>query len=220
MNVRGPAARRCADDRGTVLVESALIFPLLFTMLLGVLEYALVFRSYLTLGNGQRATGRMAAIEGNDSDADWQILQAAKREMAAISNTTITRIVIFNATPTSAGAGPLAVPAACQTGARGPNATAKCNVYIPASEWATTAKVTDYGCNLILPNTNNLAAGYCPANRNISVTGTGRTPAVAGQGPDIVGIYTEIKHTYLTKIFGNFKTLSDTQYAAIEPRTS
>jgi Flp pilus assembly protein TadG len=207
---------RCTGDRGTILVESALIFPIMVYLFFAILEYSLVFRSYLTLGNGLRAAGRTAAIAGDDADADWKILQATKNEMAAVQRSTVARVVIYDATPVSPSTTPVAVPAICKTGPRGGNTTAKCNVYVPTSDWATSALVTDYGCNLVLPNTDDLAAGFCPGP---SGAWTGRNVKTSGP-PSVVGIYIEIQHPFLTRIFGTTKTLSDTQFAAIEPRQS
>jgi Flp pilus assembly protein TadG len=182
----------------------------LIYLLFGILEYSLVFRSYLTLGNGLRAAGRTAAIVGNDTDADWRILQAAKKEMAAMQASTISRIVIFDATPASGSSTPKSVPAGCMTAPRGADTTNHCNVYVPSMDWASNAKSTDYACNTVPPNTNNLAAGFCPADREVKVSGP----------PDVVGIYIEVQHPFLSRIFGSTKKLSDTQFAAIEPRSA
>ena len=58
---RGRGIFRAADERGSVLVEAAIIFPLLFFLILGAFNYGLLFRDDLTIANmtrqGPRAGG-------------------------------------------------------------------------------------------------------------------------------------------------------------------
>lgn len=54
--------RRDARERGAALVEFALIAPLLFTILFGVIEFGWVFSQVLDMRHGAREGARLAAV--------------------------------------------------------------------------------------------------------------------------------------------------------------
>ena len=58
MNVR----RRLQCDRGSQLVEFALIFPLLLLVVMGVVDWGLMFQRYEVLTNAAREGARVAAL--------------------------------------------------------------------------------------------------------------------------------------------------------------
>jgi len=57
------------------MTEAALISPLFFALLFGVIEMGILFRDHLTITNATRDGARTAAASGSDVDADWRILQ-------------------------------------------------------------------------------------------------------------------------------------------------
>ena len=57
--------------------------------------------------------------------------------------------------------------------------------------------------------TKNLDRYWCPTDRKNSLSGT---------GTDYVGVWMKIEHPWLTKMFGNTKTLTDSSVIRIEPR--
>ena len=90
------------------MAEAALVTPVFIFLVFGILEFGGSFRDYLTLNNGTQTGARRASIAANANDADWQILTTINREMAAMPQSQIQRIVVFHANgPTSA------VPSAC-----------------------------------------------------------------------------------------------------------
>jgi Flp pilus assembly protein TadG len=216
MKVSRAPARRCTSDEGAVLVEAAFIFPILFFMLFGLFDLSLLFRSYLTLGNALRAGARSAAVAGDDIDADYRILLAIKKETGAIAVNSMTRIVIYRATPASVGANPAAVPSACLTAAvttGTPLSASSCNVYAPSWALASARTSTDFDCS---PTTTDVANGWCPDARFSGLT-SGGTPN--NGPPDWVGVYIEVTHTYVTGFLGRTKLLSDTFVVQIEPKS-
>jgi Flp pilus assembly protein TadG len=58
MNVR----RRLTCDRGSQLVEFALIFPLLLLVVMGVVDFGFLFQRYEVLTNAAREGARIAAL--------------------------------------------------------------------------------------------------------------------------------------------------------------
>ena len=72
--------RTTAGERGSVLVESAIVAPLLMLLLFGIMEMGSLLRSYSTAANAARAAGRAASIAGADPMADRMILSRLAQE--------------------------------------------------------------------------------------------------------------------------------------------
>lgn len=201
MVVQPGPVRRCCDDRGAILAEAAFVTPIFFYLLFGIIDYGLLFRDYLTLGNGTTAGARMAAVQGNANTADWEIIQRVKKELAAVNTTTITKLVVFKPT---AGSG--SIPSTCQSAAAPGVVPGLCNLYAPSRDWIATDP-TLYGCT----PPNDRASGYCPSTRKVAVSG-------ANGPPDYVGIYVEFNHLFLTRLFGTSKVMTDITIARLEPQ--
>ena len=77
-------ARRRRGERGAVLVEAAIVLPILFMMIFGIMEIGSALKSYSGASNAVRAGGRMASVAGNDVDADRAILERMATESAGV----------------------------------------------------------------------------------------------------------------------------------------
>ena len=60
--------RRLTCERGSQLVEFALIFPLLLLVVMGVVDFGFLFQRYEVLTNAAREGARVAALPGYGSD--------------------------------------------------------------------------------------------------------------------------------------------------------
>ena len=97
-STRSSTSRR-RHERGSSLVDAALASPVFILLLLGVFEFGLAFRDYLTLTSATRAAARSSSVEGRNSYADYDVLQAIKTNTQTLANSgDITHIVIFKAT--------------------------------------------------------------------------------------------------------------------------
>jgi len=56
------AAKTARNERGQAMVETAIVLPLLLIVLLGLIQFGLVFRDYLALVDAVRAGAREAAV--------------------------------------------------------------------------------------------------------------------------------------------------------------
>jgi Flp pilus assembly protein TadG len=65
-----PILARLAEEGGSGLVEYALIFVVLMTMLLGIMEFASMLYAYHFVSNAAREATRYAAVRGSTCDAD------------------------------------------------------------------------------------------------------------------------------------------------------
>jgi Flp pilus assembly protein TadG len=54
--------RRTGDERGAVLVEAALILPVLIVLILGIVDFGFAFNSDISLRQGTREAARQAAV--------------------------------------------------------------------------------------------------------------------------------------------------------------
>jgi Flp pilus assembly protein TadG len=94
--------RRVGSERGAVLIEFALVFPLLLLTTLGIIDFGLLFQRYEVLTNAAREGARVAVLPGYSSadveDRVEQYLQAT-----SLSATTVTTTV---AAPTTVDLGP------------------------------------------------------------------------------------------------------------------
>jgi len=203
---------RFQGDAGSVIAEAALLTPLFITLLFGVLEFGGAFRDYLTLGNGSLGGTRQAAIQGNAADADWNIIQAVKKSVAAMPLNEINKVVIFKASgPTTA------VPTSCLAAIQGVKDTVNgiyCNVYGP-TELAVTSATVPVTWNTCPgpPSQTYPASYYCPTTRNVLAPSTANP-----NGPDYVGVYVEITHPWITGLFGSSIKMSDTSVTRLEPQ--
>ena len=91
---------RARRDGGAVLVEAAVVLPLLFMLVFGVLEIGSALKSYSGAANAVRAGGRMASVAGNAADADRAILERMARESSGISSGEIEYVVVWHASST------------------------------------------------------------------------------------------------------------------------
>ena len=95
-----PRKQRCAHrgERGAIIIELAIIAPLLGMLITGILEFGMGFRDSNVVVNANRAGARTAASQGKKGTADYYTLQAIKAGLASIKGATVQRIVIYNAT--------------------------------------------------------------------------------------------------------------------------
>jgi hypothetical protein len=66
------AGYRAGRDRGASAVEFALVSPLLFTLLFGVIDYGLYFADVLTVQQGVTDAVRNATLAVGSGSANWQ----------------------------------------------------------------------------------------------------------------------------------------------------
>lgn len=202
---------RVAGDEGSVIVESALVFPVLFFILFGIIEVGLLFASYLTVGNAANAGGRAVAIYGNDLNADFELLEKVDEESAALAGSNIDRIVVYKASgPTDS----IDNHPACKSGL-GQNsgghaspAVGSCNVYTALD--LADSDVDNFDCND--DPAPNKAKNYCPSKRKTAVQGTNGPP-------DYVGIYLEYEHEFFTGLFGESRELTAEVIVKLEPQS-
>jgi len=189
--------RRAKGDRGTALIEAAIITPVFMMFLFAIFEFGFSFRDYLSVASATRDGAREASVAGNVADADYRVLRAIERGAAALPDGVIDRIVVFKAT------GPDDVPtAACQSGTATTNV---CNVYVQEDFLRDDSQ---FKCDATYNPEPDPDRFWCPYSREVSV----------GSGLDYVGVWMQITHDYITGLFGSSVTFDDVVVLKVEPQ--
>lgn len=86
--------RAGADERGATLVEAAIVLPLFFLLVFGLLEFGFGFKDWLSLNHGAREAARISVAAADDTRADILALRALEDGLvgdmlAAINTVTI-----------------------------------------------------------------------------------------------------------------------------------
>jgi Flp pilus assembly pilin Flp len=90
-------ARLAQDDRGTTLVEFALVVPVLILVLVSCLDFARALNAYVTIANASREAARYATVH---PEADLsQIRAAAAARIAPLDPAALGVAAFYGASP-------------------------------------------------------------------------------------------------------------------------
>lgn len=201
-----PVWRRRRGERGSAIVEAAFVTPVFLLLLFGILEYGLLFRNSLTTTNASQEAARAASIGGRSLEADFITLETLEFGIAAMGLDQLNYVVVFNANTVAPGLGseiPDGHP--CHTGSQ----DGVCNRYEAADfvhelEDAGGDPTGYFRCTT---SGLNLDGAWCPQTRRSGL----------GDDSDLVGVYVNTTHTYLTGFFGTSQTLDATTVIRVEP---
>jgi hypothetical protein len=85
-------------ERGAVMVEMAIVVPILVLLVFGMLEFGLAFKDKLTMAHAVNQATRNATVLGTDQRADFEILSAFEAGMVgAVSIDVVIHVDIFKA---------------------------------------------------------------------------------------------------------------------------
>lgn len=194
--MRAPSRRR-GSERGAVMVELAIVAPLLVLLVMMGLELALVLRGQLTVSSAGRAGARVGSSAHTSRLADFDLLSAIKSGLGDIDLADVELVVVFE--PDGSGN----MPASCRTA----SVTGTCNRYTGVD--LINLDVADFtgttSCTGSSPD-----RFWCPATRV-------RDQAAAA-GPDWLGVYLQIRHGSSAPAFLGDRSLSDKTVMRLEPR--
>ena len=184
------ANHRANRAEGQSLVEFALVFPIFFVLLMGLIEFGLVFNALLSINFATRDASLIAAEAGNGVGADCVILKKIEDSIGAPSNKAqITQVQIYKANKTG-------------------NAQAgRVNTYNRSG--SKTCTLPD-ATTLTVPYSPSGAAGYVEAERCNVVNGCPTLPG-SPNGVDTIGVKITYHYTWFTPM-GSFIGLGITDY--------
>jgi Flp pilus assembly protein TadG len=88
------------DDRGVAAVEAAIITPVLFLLLFGIIEFGLVFKDQLAITSAVRSGARIASAEPRIATFATDAASAVAREAGAVDMSDVTALWIYQADST------------------------------------------------------------------------------------------------------------------------
>lgn len=212
--------RRRRAQRGSAIIEAAFVTPVFLLLLFGILEYGLLFRNNLTTNNASQEGARAASVGGRALEADYLTLQTLEHGLAAMEMDQLNYVVIYNANDPSHATSPgvgyeLPDASLCHT----QSVQQLCNRYVAADFEKDlvdgAGDATDFfrciGTDPTNPSTapaaGNLDGFWCPGTRNAGL----------GNDSDLVGVYVNTTHAYLTGFFGESQTLDASTVIRVEP---
>jgi Flp pilus assembly protein TadG len=87
-------------DRGVAAVEAAIITPVLFLLLFGIIEFGLVFKDQLAITSAVRAGARIASAEPRIATFATDAAAQVAREGSAVDMTKVTALWVYQADAT------------------------------------------------------------------------------------------------------------------------
>lgn len=185
-------------QRGAVLVEAALVLPIMILVVMGIIEFGFAFGSATTTTGASRSGSRLAAaayatsgnIAANQRAAADQIADTVAADLVGLTSADPVGMVIYRADPTSTDGAP--VGGFPDDGNISTNCTTDCFVY----EWNPSMDKMDY------------KSGAWP------------DPDACGLTLDSIGVYVQADHHYITGFIGDSVYVDGHTVMRLEPLPS
>lgn len=204
---RSRGGTRPARERGSALVEAAIVTPVFLTLVFGIFEFGLLYRSELTTSNATQQGARAASVGGSSPQTDYLVIRSVEHGLQAMNLQQLDYVVVFRASGPGA-----TVPPACLTASQTFNpadpSQPACNRYTAIDFFA------EYEDPVTGVDTDNFRCGgtaidryWCPSQRVDSLS----------VGTDYVGVHIQTRHPFITGLFGGERTLTETTIIRLEP---
>ncbi len=196
------------SERGSSIVEAAIITPVFLMILFGLLEFGLIARDELTTTNASRDGGRAASVYANDAHADYWILESVKQSIAPMGEDLIEYVVIFRIEDVGDEMNPqchIQSVAATSDPLRPCNRYSQTELHLPLYEADDVTLSGYWGCDVNPARAVDDA--WCARDRETSLSA----------GLDLIGVYVKTKHYYITGFFGDQRFVDDVTIIQIEP---
>ena len=185
--------REPTRDRGAILVETAIVLPMLLVLISGVIEIGLLVGDHQAAVSASRSGARMISSAGNDRLADHMALQAMAGPLSDYAAADIIRLTVYRAETDGS------MPSGCEVAP----VPGRCNHYFhadlfrPAGDFSGTTS-----CGSSAPDVD-----WCPTSRENRLASS----------PDWVGVRVELRHRSSVP-FVTDQIVTDTTIMRIEPR--
>jgi len=166
----------------------SIIGPVVFLMLIGIMEFGLFFRDYVSTANAAGSGAQAGSVAGDRDEADLLIVREVQRSLGGVDRDLVQRVVIYNARDAATNLAD-APAASAEANCRNGIAVADlCNVFdtsVILSDLTDPAFQTQFECGGA-----DRSRHWCPADRD-----TGRE-----NGTDLVGVLVVMNHNSITGI--------------------
>lgn len=176
------------------MVEAALILPVIVLLILGIMEFGLLFTSYSTTTAASRSGARLAATAysqaGNSSTAQdtaaEQIALATAADLEVLNNAEPIGMAIYRVNTSSTDGSPVG-------GFPGPNMTGGCTSDCIKFTWDAATQTFD------------------------RASGSWTDADACGTAVDSIGVYVQSEHTYISGILGSTRDVDGHTVMRLEP---
>ena len=203
---------RSRSETGAVMVELAIVAPLLVMLAMGIFEFGVAYRTDLSVGNAGRSGARIGSNAATNELADHALLSGVGSAMSDLDLAKVNMVVVYRADDPDGD-----VPAGCTSAsalsAGGSNAD-NCNTYDPGDlqdvvngPVGSQSSFDDPSC------AGDKDAMWCPSTERHNSQGD---PG----GPDYLGVYLSYDHDLVTGLFGATITITDHTVMRLEPEES
>jgi Flp pilus assembly protein TadG len=181
-------------QQGAVMVEAALILPVIVLLILGILEFGLLFTSYSTTTAASRSGARLAATAYSQAgtsttaqnSAATQIAAATAADLEVLNNAVPLGMVIYKVDPSSTTGAPIG-------GYPGANMTGGCTSSCIKYTWNNTTKAFT------------------------KTSGSWTNADACGVAVDSIGVYVQARHSYISGILGQTRDVDGHTVMRLEP---
>ncbi|KAA0236006.1 MAG: hypothetical protein JJLCMIEE_00659 [Acidimicrobiales bacterium] len=203
---------RLRSERGAVMVELAIVAPLIVMLAMGIFEFGVAYRSDLSVGNAGRSGARIGSNAATHNLADHAILSGLGSAMSDLDLDKVNMVVVYRADDADGE-----VPPGCITSsalsAGGSNAD-NCNTYDKNDLMNVVNDPVGSQSSFDDPNcVGDKDAFWCSATERENSQG-------APGGPDYLGVYISYDHDLVTGLFGATFTITDHTVMRLEPEES
>ncbi|HEV8102174.1 MAG TPA: TadE/TadG family type IV pilus assembly protein [Gaiellaceae bacterium] len=91
--------QRLRNERGQAMVEFALVLPILMALLLGIIQFGIVFNNYITLTDATRAGARKAAVSRFVGDSGASAKAAVENSAQGLDQSKLAPTISVTASP-------------------------------------------------------------------------------------------------------------------------
>lgn len=195
------ARRSRRADRGAVLLEFAIVVPVLLLLAFGTAELGLAWVANSRIEGTTSTAARIGASGGSSLDADRNILVSIKSSLPASELANLDRVVVFE--PSNADGG---VPSSCikptgstdQTGVTG-----RCNTYSGATvRGVSSSSMVGFG-----GGASDVDRFWAPVTRKDTLAGP----------PDHLGVWVRTTHRNQTNTYWGDFVITKTSIYRIQP---
>lgn len=170
------------------------MLPVMILLVLGIMEFGLLFTSYSTTTASSRSGARLAATDyapagqgaGAQLAAAESIAAAVSADLKVLNNATPVGMAVYRVDASSSNGAPVG-------GFPGDNMAGGCSSDCIRFSWNPATDTMDY------------------------VSGTWPNPDACGVTVDSVGVYVQTRHSYITGTFGTERTVGGHTVMRLEP---
>jgi hypothetical protein len=174
-------------ERGAVLVETAILIPIILIITFGLIEFSMVYQSSSTGAGAARAGARTASAEAKLPSYATDAAKATATALHTIGSNEPVEMWVYKGND-------LGYP-----GSDGNTSFSACTTNCIKYAWLPATQTFDIA--------NPTGSGWPSSTQQACDTGAW----------DSVGVYIKLSHKYLTNLFGSSITLTDHAVFRLEP---